>query len=100
MNGAPWVFACSPASTSCVRVAESLPSGTVLALPRGSDTYVKHIPNSGEPARGVLLRGVFDGEAVAVLREATLLGPLLNEGRGIDVSTRNDLRAAGLKVWL
>lgn len=91
-----WLFAVTPVSTERVHLAEPLLPGTVIAC--DGDEHVQHDPDGPAPARGVVLRMLSALEALAVVRDATLIGPLLNGGRGISASTRNDLLAVGLGV--
>lgn len=85
--------------------AAALPAGTVLAHEPGARHYIRHdhmAPGAPGVARAVLLKslpgepGVH--EALAVMRDATLFAELLNDGKGIDISTRRDLEFAGMKV--
>jgi len=75
-----------------------MPSGTVVAYPRGGTQYTRHDPNSLHPARGVVYRLLRDGGALLIARDATILGALLNDGRGLALSTKCDLQMAGIRV--
>ena len=87
-----FLFASTPQSVLRVRLAERLMPGTVITYP-GGERYAKR-------ARGVVLQALPGEWALALLRDATLIGPLLNEGNGVDAQACIELRAAGLVVLL
>ena len=96
----PWLFAATPQSVSRVRLAERLMPGTVISYPDGAQTYAKHERGGRQAARGIVTQALPGDWALAVLRDATLIGPLLNEGRGVDAQACVELRAAGIRVIL
>lgn len=95
---APWLVDSEHAAAH-VHLTEPLDPGTVISRQPGAlTTYMRHDPNGLEPARGAVARRSPDGTAFALLRAATLLGPMLNGGAGIDYRTRCDLRMCGFRV--
>lgn len=95
----PFLFASTPQSVSRVRLAERLMPGTVITYP-GGERYAKHERGALQPARGVVFQALPGEWALAVLRDATLIGPLLNEGKGVDAQACVELRAAGITVLM
>jgi hypothetical protein len=104
-----WLYASTPGAVAPISVrltdATPMPAGTVLARASGADPYVRHdplAPGALGVARAVLLwplpgeAGVH--ETIAITGGATLVGRLLNDGRGIDVTTHRDLEMNGLGV--
>ncbi len=103
-----WLFASTPSAVSAisVRITDTvpMPAGTVLAREPGGP-YIRHdhtAPGAVGVPRAVLLwplpneLGVH--ETLGITHDATLIGRLLNDGRGIDVTTHRDLEIAGFKV--
>ena len=102
-----WLWASTPEAVAPISVrvtAVPMASGTVLARATGSEPYLRHdhlAPGALGVARAVLLGDVPEPgvhEALAITRGATLMGRLLNGGRGIDLSTHRDLETAGLRI--
>jgi len=94
-----WLFASTPQSVSRVRLAERLMPGTVISYP-GGERYAKHERGGLQAARGIVIHALPGEWALALLRDATLIGPLLNEGNGVDAQACVELRAAGIVVLL
>jgi hypothetical protein len=94
----PWLVAATEDSTSLGRLTEPMPTGTVVSFPRGGTQYTRHDPNGLDPARGVVYRLLRDGGALIVAREATVIAALLNDGRGLALSTKCDLQMVGIRV--
>lgn len=105
-----WLYASTPGAVAAISVrltdAAPMPAGTVLARSPGEAAYVRHdhmASGALSVARAVLLWplpgeiGVH--ETLAITGNATLVGRLLNDGKGIDVTTHRDLEmSAGFKV--
>lgn len=96
----PWLFAQTPESVSRVRLTERLAPGTLIAHQACTGTYVGHERGGLPAARGIVARALPGGWALAIMREATVIGPLLNGGRGVDAQACVELRAAGVRVIL
>jgi hypothetical protein len=96
----PWLFASPPGSSVRVRIAETLPPGTVIAHTPGSASYERHVRGGMAPAAAVVLRQSRDHWCIAVCKNATLIGHFLNDGDGIDAQAATELGMRGLKVIL
>ena len=82
-----------------IRVDSAMQSGTVLEW-SGRAGHWRAYDCSHAPACGVLLRMLPDGDALAVVRRAKVIGRLLTASgkRGADVWTRDDLAQFGITV--